>query len=480
MRSQAYLTLSGALRAIQLTSLVLALAVPFAGCGGDDDDDSTAVGPKPDGGTKNGQGDDGNGDLDASYARPITVDAGMDEPGDPPAELADQSCAVDTNKLYDLITFDRLPEPTRLGVDVVDSRFALAYVDKSEACIDAVYVAELDGAVGAGAPKPVLAIDPCSIVDRAAVEYDGKHWLLGTIDARKNMRDLWVQELDVGSKHEYDAYNVTDSAAAEREFALLSLGEDGVLAAWVEDDGVVGGAARLKTRMLSASGKPEGEPSDLEQPEDVAWTISGLSMAALGTDYVGLVYRRADNEGRAELVLDVLSRGGERDRDPWVLSEQAGAYGTIDVAAGDNGAGAIYSIVQGTSEQLWFQGLGLDGKAVSVTTGGQTGGPAEARRIVSPPYKASDASLVKLPNGFAVAYRALPGGDVTSARIRVHFLDNFGRILDKSDVALAEPQGGRTAIKVAYDGRVVIGWSDTDDAGKTTLTTIKLPCVGAP
>jgi hypothetical protein len=193
-----------------------------------------------------------------------------------------------------------------------------------------------------------------------------------------------------------------------------------------------------------------------------------------------MVYRRSDNAGRAELVLDVLSRKGERDRDPWVLSADGGAYGSIDIAGDEMGGGVIYSLVAGPSQQLWFQGLGADGRAVRVTSANQTGGGAEARRIVGPPFNASDASLARLPNGYAVAYRALPGGNVASPRIRVHFLDNFGRILDESDVALAEAAGGRTAIEIAYDGRVVVAWSDTDAEGKTTLTAIKLPCVGSP
>ena len=67
-----------------------------------------------------------------------------------------------------------------------------------------------------------------------------------------------------------------------------------------------------------------------------------------------------------------------------------------------------------------------------------TGGPAEPMRIVGPPFKANDASLAKLPNGYAVAYRALAGGTVTSPRIRVHFLDSYGRIIGESDVALGQ------------------------------------------
>jgi hypothetical protein len=202
-------------------------------------------------------------------------------------------------------------------------------------------------------------------------------------------------------------------------------------------------------------------------------------MARIG-DFAGLGYRRVSDDGtRSEIVLDILDENGARDRDSWVLSTEAGSNGSIDLASDEEGAGAIYSLNQGESQQLWFQPLGLDGRALPVMTGGKTGGGADPHRIVGPPDKAADVSMTKLPVGFAVAYRVLPSVGVDSPRIRVHFLESFGRIIGMSDVALATMYGGRTAIESAYDGRVVIGYSDSDDeTGATTIYGIKLPCVG--
>ena len=473
MRSQVYLTVLSALRPFLIASF--ALVLPALGACGGDDDDSAPVGPAKDAG---GGGED---EFDATFAPPIEVDAGQAEPGDPPADLAKESCAVDTNKLYDLVAFDRAPEPTRLAVDLPGSRFALAYIDESKDCVDAVYVAQIEGERASAKPDISFALDPCSMIDSAAIEYNGERWLLGTIDARGDARDLWIQEFDPDDKETFPAHNVTESDEPERAFALLSLTEgDGVVAAWVEDGLITGSSQRLKVRKLSAGGEPEEDVVELDQPKGSTWTISGLTMAQFGANYVGLGYRRQSQDGHAELVLDVLDRQGERDRDTLVLSKDAGGYGGIDLVADEEGGGVIYSVVQGLSEQLWFQLLDVNAHVAKVNNGVTSGGAMEALRVVGPPYKANDASLAKLPNGYAVAYRALPGGDLDAPRIRVHFLDRFGRILAKSDVAHAEPTGGRTAIKSAYDGRVVVGWSDQDAAGKTTMTAVRLPCVGAP
>jgi hypothetical protein len=470
MRSQVYPTRLRLLR--PFLACLLALAVtPLVACG-DDDDDTISTSPDDDAGKREDAGK--SDDLDAAPFVPPEFDAGMEIPGDPPKELADQACAADTNKVYDLVTQMRAAVPTQMAADVEGSRFAFAFVDASKQCVDALYFAELEGAPTVGKPEVALALDPCSEITHASIAYNGNTWLLGSVDARKDSRDLWMQTFD--GKKAGPSYRVTENVEVEREVAMVRIG-GGMLAAWVEQP-VDGGATTLKVRPLNTLGNPTAKEAKLEQP-DGAWIIGGLSMARIG-DFAGLGYRRVSDDGtRSEIVLDILDENGARDRDSWVLSTEAGSNGSIDLASDEEGAGAIYSLNQGESQQLWFQPLGLDGRALPVMTGGKTGGGADPHRIVGPPDKAADVSMTKLPVGFAVAYRVLPSVGVDSPRIRVHFLESFGRIIGMSDVALATMYGGRTAIESAYDGRVVIGYSDSDDeTGATTIYGIKLPCVG--
>jgi hypothetical protein len=429
--------------------------------------------------TNNDAGDDFDGgvEIDAAGLPQVKApdfDASAIIPGDPPPELAGQSCAVDTNKLYELVTTARQPEPAALGIDQVGSRFAVSYVDKSTRCVDAVFVTELQGPSGLGTPESKVATDACTAVDHVAVAHAGDTWLLASVDARQDERDLWMQPYDGVSK--YPPQRITKTATTKSEVAVTSFGTDAALVSWVEHDAAAG-TTTLYARALTALGEPRGDSVAIEQSPTLGY--DRLSLSQIGKTYVGLGYRRFDMAGRSELVLQVLDgTTGKLDRDEWLLTKEAGALGSIAISADENGGGLIYSLIQGTSEQLWFQQLGADGRAAPVMSGGRTGGPSDPTRVVGPPYNAVDASLAKLPVGFAVAYRALPGGNVSSARIRVHFLDRFGRVIGNSDVALAQQSGGRTAIGAGYDGRVVLAWSDQTEDGKTTLTAIKLPCVG--
>jgi hypothetical protein len=455
--------------------LLIALALPAAAaCSSHKNKPVSTTTTKRDAGH-----DDDGGDLTPDGSLPglakPDVDAAALIPGEPPPELAGQACAVDTNKLFEVAVSMRQPEPTQLAVDLIDSYFALAYIDKSKDCLDAIFLAELHGASGLGTPEVSTAVDECTTVDHVAVAHNGDAWLLASVDARMDERDLWVQPFKPGGD-KLDAHRLTMNLAQKREVALAAIGTSAALAAWVEQDSGAGSTV-LNVRLLSAQGEPMADAIAVDQSASASF--AGLALAPIGTDFVGLGYRRFDNMGRSEIVLQVLNATtGKVDRAEWVLTKEAGAFGSVAITADATGGAVIYSIIQGTSEQLWFQSLGKDGHAAPVISGGRIGGPADASRIVGPPYNAVDASLTKLPNGFAVAYRALPGGAIHTPRIRVHFLDLFGRVIGDSDVALAQQYGGRTAIQAGYDGRIVFAWSDQDENGKTTTTAAKLPCVG--
>jgi hypothetical protein len=480
------------LRLLRLVVSALILVAPI-GCGGDDDDGvHTTPMPRDAGGEEDGGG--GDFEIDGDVPLPMAPDAGRAIPGDPPPELEDSQCAVDTNKLYALATLDRPPVPMQLAVDPIESHFGAVFIGDSEQCIDALYLADIHGAAGVGEPEVTMVADECTTVTHAALAHTGEHWLLGMVDARMDSYDVWVQAHRSGS----EPHRVSENLGQENQLqlAVVGSGKDAtlaVMAAWVERDADTG-ATSLNVRPLSLDGEPTGDVVVIE-PAGM-YSFTSVSLARVGPRYAGLAYMRSDGMGANEIVFDVLSiETGERDRDPWVLTGQAGPFGTVDLGTDpqfcrrgacvdsdapeiDEGGGLIYSAGEGDSRQLWIQRIDQNGEAATLMSGGSLGGAAPPERVVGPPYKATDASIVKLGVGFAVAYRALPGGMVTSPRIRVHFLDRLGSEEGKSDVALASEFGGRTAIEVALDGRITLGWTDTDEDGTSTLTVVKLPCVG--
>lgn len=462
----------------------MALLFALAACGDDDSGHPTA--PRRDAGMKEDAGDEPEPTFDANVPLPTKphVDASV-EPGEKPPELADAPCAIDTNKLYDLTTSSDSPRPTQLATDLINSRFAFAYVGRSDKCRDAVFISELSGASGVGMPKQTLVSDECTSVMHVSITHTGEQWLLAISDGRNGPFDLYVQSFKDGVAGE--AQQITESMAEERESAITTTSCDPgqldctdfvarAMVAWSEQDDF--GSSKLSVRPLDLDGAPTGETVVLEDSMDLQFT--GLSISQLGDHFIGLAYRRfGPTTGVSEIVLDVLDvKTGMRNRDPWVLSGSAGASGSVDLGTDGAGGGVMYSLGEMESQQLWFQQLDKNGRAAPVVSAGQTGGPSDPTRIVGPPVNATDASLAKLPSGFAVAYRVLPGGMIQQARIRAHFLDHFGREIGKSDVALATEVGGRTAIESAYDGRITLGWSDTTAEGDTTLTAAKLPCVG--
>jgi hypothetical protein len=263
--------------------------------------------------------------------------------------------------------------------------------------------------------------------------------------------------------------------AGEGAVELVRIDKDRALIVWAETAFDNSGTS-LHAQFLSGNGEPMDEPIEIGGAAEGFYT--SMAMAVLGEFYVGLAYVHDDGAGGHSAVLEVLSVDtAERDRDPWVLTAEPGANGTIDLASDSTSAGVAYTLVQGTSRQVWFQALGLDGRALPVlAAGGLMGGPSDPLRVVENPQLSIDVSLAKMPRGYALAYRALPSPGVTVPQVRMHFLDKSGRIVGDSGVALAEINGGQTALEMSTDGRMVLSWTDTDDEGLSTLRALIVPC----
>ena len=450
-----------------------ALLSLLASCSSDDKRPRAPTSVDEDGGQDGGSADGG---LDADVPPPPPeemVDSGA-LPGDPPPELADMGgCAVDTNKLYDLSSVESGPRPTQLAVDLFESTFGVAYVAPSEMCEDAVYVTTLEGGSGIGEPESMLVSDECTAVYHSSITHIAGHWVLAISDDRYGPSDLSTVVLS--AKGVGKATRITESGERELESALAPVGEDGLLLARVDVDALTG-FQKLRVRLLDGAGVPVADEVVLGDDEEHRY--NGLTVQVIGTDYIGLGYRRASTDGSSAIVLEILDVAtGERNRDAWVLSENAGSAGGIDLGTDESGGAVMYSLGEGTSQQLYLQLLAPTGVAALSMRGIAVGGPLPPTRIVGPPIDAVDASLAKLPRGYGVAYRVLPRDDAEPT-IRVYFVDRLGGTIGESAIALALPYGGRTAIEAAYDGRIVVGWSDTDDEGVTTVTAVKLPCVG--
>lgn len=460
------------LRRVNLWLLHGLLVVLLQGCGGCGEDDPAPMGPGS--GDRDGNVEEEPPPLDGGD-RPIDVPNEDDLfPGDPPEELEGESCAADTNKIYELSTYDSNAQAAQLAVFA--ARFGLAYVSGDDVmCTTGVSFTEMYGAPGQHEPAAMTAYDDCTLVEQAAIARGDDVWLLAIVDNRQDARDLWIHAFNAESGRTRSQHRITENMAGEGAVELVRLDADRVLLVWAETAFDNSGTS-LHGQFLSGAGEPIGEPVEIAAATEGFYT--GMSMALLGESFIGLVYLRDDGVGGRSAVLDVLSREtAERERDPWVLTTEPGANGTIDIASDSMGAGVAYTLAQGTSRQIWFQEVGRDGRAAPViAAGGNEGGPADPLRVIENPQLAIDLSLAKMPRGFALAYRALPSVGVPEPQIRAHFLDKAGRIVGDSAIALAELNGGQTALEMSTDGRMVLSWTDTDEDGISTLRALIVPC----
>jgi hypothetical protein len=453
------------------------IVVALAACG-DDEGGHVDTTRDRDSGNDEDDREDAGDVIDEDIPLPFVPDSGRPIPGDPPPELEGSQCAVDTNKLYEITTHQRQAVPVQLAVDRIGSRFGAAFIGESDQCLDALYLADMHGSSSMGEPEVTMVSDACTTITHTAIAYSGDRWLMALVDARMDTYDVWVQGYD--GQNEFAPQRITENAGHESEVGIGIVGDAamdtlGAMIAWVERDS--SGASSLNVRPLTPEGEPTGDAVVLEPPG--MWTFGSVSLSRVGTQFAALAYRRTSAAGVSEIVLDVLAAGtGERDRDPWVLTSEAGTLGTVELGTDHEGGGVIYSVIQNEAHRLWFQALAPNGRAASVRNGLNVGGPTSPQPVVGPPFKAIDASIVKLPAGYAVAFRALPGGRIDSPRIRVQILDSDGIDDGSADVALSSEVGGRTAIEAATDGRVVIGWSDPAADGSSTLKVVKLPCFG--
>lgn len=494
--------------------------------------------------------DSGPLEFDANVPElPVIPGSGawMEPDGAPPDALVGASCAVDSNKLYELVRSPNLTGATDVAVDLVESRFGVAYVSTGVDCLDALYLAEIQGPLSE--PEIATAIDECSTIEGPALAHSDGRWLIAFVDHRMAGRDIWVQAFDPRAKQQLPPRRITDSASEKSEIGITGLGSEGALIAWVEQDApsVANNfllRQSIRVRALWPDGKPYAEATTLtaDAGESIEYTTYaslrlsriGASGAILGyrEDYVRYQGKPCDNDDTCapdgkcskgecvlldgqprndvidvsenRIVLEALDLDGKRTRDPWTLTDQAGQAGNVDLATDETGGAAVYSLAQGIDgSQVWIQRLDPMGDAEDVIVGTQFVGKEDATRVVGPPVRGVNPSITQLPQGFAVAYRALPlelpdctrpgqcqdaNGDgipdpppdngVGSPRIRVVFLGPQANVADESDVALSEALGGPTSIEAAFDGRVVVSWTDLHDDATSSLYAARLPCVG--
>lgn len=449
-----------ALRGARTLAILLLLT---AACG---DDDGNKPAMHPDAGAI----DASEPIVDAAVIR----DAGTPKDTGTPDEGLTGNCSIDSNKIYSV---NQRNEPflgTPLAVDPAKSMFALPFVGRQAGCLDVVNMTLFMGSSAGGAPMTMVAGDHCGLIKDAATAALKGQWLVATIDSRDPPYDVWVQRYDASKGEQGAAVRLSQASAVETALAIASLRDaEHAIVAWGDEE--TAGVRALYTRVVGADGAAVGDAVKIEESTTVYYR--GLSLAPLGAGGAGVAYWRYSEDFKtSEIVFRALDATGKPTRDEWVMATNAGPSASVDLATDQSVGGVVWSRAEGSlGRQVWFQRIDGTGQAAELVAGP---GRSPALRVVNSPFRGVDVSVAKLLTGYVLAYRSLPAAKETRAAIRLYFLDRNGAVIGDSDVAYTSESGGRTAVEAAYDGRVVIGWSQVNEDGKSELKLVRLPCIG--
>ncbi len=436
------------------------------GCGGGNSGDTPPPAPGDDaGGSSSATGEagasqDGSGDggaaMDASDGGGVEAGAVAPDAGDEPRQL---EISREDFFEYDLSGNNRIFDHHGYCLAASPTGFALAYQahDRELDCMTRLDVTFIGSSTEDEETRTVVNREQqqCSLVRYPAIGVWQDDWRLVWTDNRDGSDSLYQMELAAES----EPARLTSSGQTEHSAQLISLNGKNLLAWITEPDS---GARSISTSVLGVNvGTVQTVVGlgDGRKPDELALAPAAFMMAAVGWMDLG-----EQNRG---FYFQLLDADGLPRTDPELLSRYSYSGGSLDITSDERAGAMVYSISIDGSEQIRFRSFDLSGIK------------ADERKIVSPPYEATDASIAWFGgHGFLIAYRALPGADIDSPRIRLVAVDTGvswdPEGLEHIDVAEAAADGGRTTIRVANDGTVMIAWLDAVSSEEKILRAVRL------
>jgi len=272
--------------------------------------------------------------------------------------------------------------------------------------------------------------------------------------------EVFVRPVDATGMPTGTAARLSNNMVRDDNPALLRMGSAN-LVVWVEDD-TTDRVARAA--IISDSGSIMGAVQTLTTPPESPATpvLSALSGGA------GMAWAENRASGSDAVLLRVDTSAALVAGSKVVLSTEHDAAGAVDLATTDaSGGAAVFDVsVSGVRPEVHFREVGADGSL-----------PAPERIVSLAPATGKDASIAALAGGYVVAYRALPDGTITEPTLRLTLLDLRGEILNTFEGPTMAADGGRTTIRVAGDGRLLVAWEDQDAvAGGRRLRAARVRC----
>jgi hypothetical protein len=443
-----------------------------------------------------GPGLDGALDLDGATmdAAVLGLDATLDLPMGtlilpdgaillPDGEIIDVDAAIDRyEREIDVSTCDVAEEDTWVReVEFSDEGgfslqpgpvgFGLAYrTSSSENCTDAVAVMRIPGLDGFEEPSTLF--EDCDAVRDVGLLGVSDGFELAWVDNATGSAELHGLRLDEAMQPRDDQARIrlTENELEQEARPVLTELDGRPLLAWFSTSVSPSAQIPISTRIL------DGQAQALEVVAGSAGhEPRAIALAAMGDDSAVLGF--IDGGPHAGVWLQRLDRDGVALGAPTQLSDRVGQSSTIDIAGRSAGGGGavVYSTEIDGVAQVRFRRLDEQGQAIGVE-----------RTLIGPPLRAQGASLHQLGGGYAVVYRALPGGEITEPEIRLMFITKEGNLtrdgagrLSSYSIGSSAATKSRPTVSVSVEGALMVAWADVDaDTENTVLRLVrrKLAC----
>ena len=400
----------------------------------------------------------GDGAIVLPDGRVLDVDAALEEY---PKEIDVSTCEIGTEDtwntqvdIFDEGGFALVPGQVGFGLAYRGGRVA--------GCAQTLNAMPLGSSGGFGEPQ--LVDTQCKVLTDVGLMATLAGWRIAWVDNFTNMAELHTLELDatMGIAPGAERVTLTNNDGKREHKPVMHEIAGMPMIAWISED-VRSRARSILTQKLDGSSVATTVLAEDEQqtPQSLAFTQMADASAALA--WVGPL----DSPG---VWLQPLDREGAANGGRINLTEQVAASSSVDMATRTDGGGVVYSIEIDELPQVRFRRLDSAGMPV-----------ASERSIIGPPLRAQGASLATLGGGYAVTYRALPGGSVTSPEIRLTFVSKEGNVQRDADGRLlsfrigdATMAQGRTAVSVSVEGEIMVAWVDADTStGRNVLRVVR-------
>ncbi|MBN8614949.1 MAG: hypothetical protein J0L92_30395 [Deltaproteobacteria bacterium] len=396
-------------------------------------------------------------DVYADDTNEVTTDAGR-VARDP------ERCRVEDGDIYLLGTDTDLAASSRvIDVAAATDEFAAVWREQIEG-FPQVRVARIPST--AGEPTALTVTEGLDLHDEPAIATVNGDYLVAWIDNADDDYEVRARALVDGTLGA--ATRVTTRVGRDDSPSLVTVGEN-VIASWVENR--EGDTVRVPiTQLLTATGTLSGSNHEITAPANI-----GRPSLAPREGGAVLLY----SEGGADLPdvsLQRLDATGAPVGDPEVMSTEHNAGGDVDVGLTPaDGAAVFTALIAGVRRDVRVRLL--DG----------TGEPAMSEFALNEGMEQGDsASVARLRqavgwsegcrDGYAVVYRSYPDGG-TDTRLRLILLDAGADVVRAIDLDIpnVSNRGGRTTVRIAGDGQLLVAWTDTR-ADRVDMRAARIRC----